>query len=142
MMRRCFRHVFGLAPVLATSLLTTPSSWADGLNGQQVFDSVCSNCHRTGVAGAPRMGDETSWQAFEAEGQATVTAHGWVGVRGMPPRGGKADLPLREFAGAVAYMASRSGIDWQEPDAAMMESIETEIVKRQAELAANKGEQP
>lgn len=88
------------------------------------------------------MGDETSWRAFEQEGQATVTAHGWVGVRAMPPRGGKPDLTLIEFSKAVAYMARQCGIDWSAPDQATLQNIEKEIVKRRAEQAAKPTETP
>ncbi len=103
-------------------------------SGEQVYHSVCITCHATGVASAPKSGDGESWRKLEAEGQSVVTAHGWVGVRGMPPKGGQPDLTLDEFARAVAWMARSSGVQWQDPDAAMLTAIREEEKKRIEEL--------
>jgi cytochrome c5 len=102
--------------------------------GEQVYRGVCQTCHATGLSGAPKYGDEANWHHLIDEGQEVLTAHGWVGVRAMPPRGGQWDLPLQDFARAVAYMARAGGADWQDPDAAMLARIEAEITKRRAEL--------
>lgn len=64
-----------------------------------------------------------------------LTAHGWVGVRGMPAQGGRVDLSLEEFARATAWMARASGLRWADPDAAMMARIRQEEAKRRAQLA-------
>lgn len=55
-----------------------------------------------------------------------LTAHAWVGVRAMPPRGGDPNLSLEEFARAVAYMARSAGADWKDPDDEMLEEIREE----------------
>ena len=60
----------------------------------------------------------------------------WVGVRNMPPRGGKNDVELEDFARAVAYMARESGGKWQDPDAAMLAKIRAEEKKRLAQMKA------
>jgi hypothetical protein len=72
------------------------------------------------------------------EGQHVVTAHGWVGQRGMPAKGGRADLPLEEFARAVAHMARAAGGNWKDPDAAMLDRIKAEEKKRIEELKVKK----
>lgn len=105
-------------------------------SGEQVYREVCQACHGAGVAGAPKAGEPGGWDALAKEGQAVVTAHGWVGIRGMPPQGGRADLGLEEFARAVAWMARSSGTDWQDPDAAMLEAIRKEETLRRAALKA------
>ncbi|MBL8309843.1 MAG: c-type cytochrome [Burkholderiales bacterium] len=91
--------------------------------GEQVYQTICSACHRDGVAHAPKVGDRAAWSKLIAEKQVELTADAWAGTRAMPPKGGATDLSLREFGGAVAYMASQSGADWQAPDDAMMVRI-------------------
>lgn len=106
----------------------------DQRTGETVYQQVCSACHGARVPGAPQLGDRGAWKKLFAEGQATVTAHGWVGIRGMPARGGQADMQLEEFARAVAYMARSAGGDWQDPDAELLEEIREEEEERLVEL--------
>lgn len=109
-------------------------------SGQQVYRETCVVCHGPGLANAPRPGDRPVWGKLMAEGQAVLTAHGWVGVRAMPPKGGRNDLSLEEFARAVAWMARESGVNWQDPDARLLERIRVEEGKRIEQLRkAGKG---
>ena len=57
-----------------------------------VYQQVCSVCHAAGVAGAPKVGDTKKWAPLIAEGQVILTAHGYVGIRAMPAKGGKPEL--------------------------------------------------
>lgn len=100
--------------------------------GEQVYQEVCAACHGRGVPRAPQLGDRRQWAPRIREGQAPLTAHAWVGVGGMPPRGGRADLPLQTFAAGVAYMARSAGASWQGPDPALLKRIEAEVRKREA----------
>jgi cytochrome c5 len=104
-------------------------------NGEVTYKQVCMACHGTGVAGAPKVGDKAKWAPLIKEGQATLTAHGYVGVRGMPPKGGKPDLALEKFSEAVVYMANQSGGAWKTPDEKLMHAIHEEIEKRKRQLA-------
>ena len=108
-----------------------------GRSGAEVYREVCRHCHEDGVAGAPKKGDRKAWGALVREGQAVLTAHAWVGIRAMPPRGGHPDLSLEEFSRAVADMASASGGDWQDPsrNAALMAQIRKEVGKRESRQA-------
>lgn len=105
-------------------------------DGERTYREVCMVCHGSGVAGAPKTGDAEGWAKLIDEGQAVVTAHGWVGVRGMPAKGGRADLALEDFARATAWMARSAGGDWPNPDDAMMAAIRDEEAKRIKELRA------
>lgn len=107
------------------------------MSGERVYQEVCMTCHATGadVADAPKVGDRTSWDPLIEEGQARVTAHGWVGLGEMPPRGGRPDLDLEGFSRAVAWMARGAGADWQDPDADMLYAIREEERERILELA-------
>jgi cytochrome c5 len=98
--------------------------------GEEVYRGACVACHETGVAHAPRLGDKAQWAPLIGEGQPVLTAHAWVGVRAMPPRGGDPELTLVEFSRAVAWMAGQSGGDWKEPDVATMRKILKEADRR------------
>ncbi len=108
----------------------------EGKSGEQVYRQVCMACHAAKVDRAPQFGDKSAWAPLIAEGQDVLTAHAWVGVRGMPAKGGQADLSLPEFARAVAYMARAAGGNWQDPDAAMLARIKREEDKRRAQMKA------
>lgn len=128
--------------LLLLAICAQPAAFGEGLpvavaptSGERVYKEVCSACHAAGVNHAPRFGDRDRWARLADEGQAIVTAHGWVGVRAMPARGGRPDLTLELFARAVVWMASGAGVRWQNPDAAMMTAIRTEETKRMHKLA-------
>lgn len=121
------------------STLGGPTAQADvgdslqARSGASTYREVCAACHDKGVADAPRIADHEEWEDLIEEGQEVLTAHAWVGVRGMPPRGGSPDLSLEEFARAVAYMARAAGGDWQDPDTAMLRKIRDEEEARRRE---------
>lgn len=122
-----------LALILALNV--SPAAWAEApRTGEQVYKEVCSICHDMGVEQAPRFGDKAAWGPLIKEGQHVLTAHGWVGVRAMPPRGGRPDLSLEEFARATAYMARAAGGDWQDPTPEMLDRIRDEERKRLDQL--------
>jgi cytochrome c5 len=123
------------AVLLAALAASAP---ALGDSGEEVYREVCAACHSTKFDKAPQLGDRKAWAPLIKEGQPVLTAHAWVGVRNMPPRGGKPDLSLEEFARAVAHMARESGGKWQDPDAAMLAKIRAEEKKRVAQMKAKK----
>lgn len=104
--------------------------------GEATYKAVCAACHTAGVANAPKIGDAKKWGPLIREGQAVLTAHGYVGIRGMPAKGGKPDLSIEDFADAVVYMVNNSGGKWSSPDAKMLAAIRTEIDKREKAIAA------
>jgi len=85
-------------------------------SGEAVFKAVCSACHATGAAGAPKVGDAGAWSARIAQGQATLVDHAIKGIRAMPAKGGNPDLDDVEVARAVVYMANQSGGKLKEPE--------------------------
>ncbi|MFM7966331.1 MAG: c-type cytochrome [Betaproteobacteria bacterium] len=120
---------------LIVTLSTLPmATLAQG--GEATYKSVCAACHTAGVANAPKIGDAKKWGPLIREGQAVLTAHGYVGIRGMPAKGGKPDLSIEDFADAVVYMVNNSGGKWSSPDAKMLAAIRTEIDKREKAIAA------
>jgi cytochrome c5 len=118
----------GLLAASALALLALPAQAqltisSDLKSGEQVYKEICSACHETGVAHAPKFQDKEAWAPLIAEGQHVLTGHAWVCVRAMPARGGNPELKLVEFARGVAWMANHSGADWKDPDVAMMRKI-------------------
>lgn len=124
------------ARVASLAAATRGEAVDGGRSGQDVYAGVCMHCHGSGVAGAPALNDREAWRELIAEGQHVVTAHGWVGVRAMPPRGGHAELSLEEFGRAVAYMANSAGAQWVDPsaDAQLMGRIRVEESDRRRAL--------
>ena len=119
--------------VLCFAVGVVPVASAQNKTGETVYREVCSTCHATGVAGAPKFGDKAVWKPLIEEGQPVLTAHAWVGVRAMPAQGGRADLTLAEFARAAAHMARAAGGNWKDPDAKMLAAIAEEEKKRRAD---------
>ena len=107
-------------------------------NGEATYKQVCMSCHSSGVARAPKVGDKAKWAPLIKEGQAILIAHGYVGVRGMPAKGGKPDLSVEHFAQATVYMVNQSGGVWKDPDAKMLKAIDVEIEARKKQLTKKK----
>ncbi len=121
-------YLFSVCALLMSSGVSLANS------GESTYQKVCASCHTPGVAGAPKLGDQAKWAALIKEGQVQITAHGYVGIRGMPAKGGKPDLSVSDFAASVVYMANQSGASWKNPDDAMLKKIDAEIQRRQAQL--------
>ena len=78
--------------------------------GKELFESVCTSCHGTGLAGAPKAGDKAAWAARIAEGKPTLYQHALGGFQGktgvMPAKGGRTDLPDDLIKQGVDYLVS------------------------------------
>lgn len=122
------KHIF-IVCLIAVSVSTFAA-------GEDTYKAVCANCHSKAVANSPQIGDKTKWSSLIAEGQVIITAHGYVGVRAMPARGGKPDLTVPDFSEALNYMVNQSGGNWKTPDPIMLNAIQEEILKRQRLVAS------
>ncbi len=105
---------------------------ANAQSGENTYKQVCAACHGAGVLNAPKFGDKTKWAPLIAEGQVTLTAHAYVGVRAMPPKGGNPNLSIEGFSDALVYMVNNSGGNWKSPDAKTLVAINKEIEARKA----------
>jgi cytochrome c5 len=85
--------------------------------GEQVFQAVCSACHASGAAGAPKFGNSGDWAPRIAQGFDTLWKTALSGKGAMPPRGGTSpdDYSDYEIGLAVAYMANHAGANFQDP---------------------------
>ena len=117
--------------IIALAFSTSVFAKEKNASGAHIYKEVCAACHNSGVANAPKIGDQIAWKKLIGEGQIIITAHGYVGVRAMPPRGGKEGLSVEQFAEALTYMVNKSGGDWLPPNKSMLEEITREIARRQ-----------
>jgi len=81
----------------------------DPAKGKLVYETHCAACHSTGVAGAPKAGDKAAWSARLSQGYPMLYDHALKGIRGMPAKGGNADLPDSDLANAVGYLVVEAG---------------------------------
>jgi mono/diheme cytochrome c family protein len=107
-------------------------------SGEATYKQVCMSCHGAGVLNAPKLGDKANWAPLIAEGQVTLTAHGYVGVRAMPAKGGNPNLSIEGFADALVYIVNNSGGKWKSPNPQTIAAINKEVEARKAGLNKNK----
>ena len=84
-------------------LITASSAIAQ--QGKAVYEKSCALCHGAGVAGAPKFGNGADWAPRIARGAAALYTSALNGTpKGMPPRGGNAELKDADVKAAVDYM--------------------------------------
>jgi len=118
--------------IALVALLFSGSVFAQ--SGEATYKQVCMSCHGAGVLNAPKLGDKAKWAPLIAEGQVTLTAHGYVGVRAMPAKGGNPNLSIEGFADALVYMVNNSGGNWKSPNPQTIATINKEVEARKAGL--------
>ncbi len=78
-------------------------------DGAAAYAKICSSCHATGVAGAPKIGDHAAWGPRIAQGKDVLYSHAIAGFHGskgvMPARGGTT-WPDEIIRSAVDHMVS------------------------------------
>ena len=85
-----------------------PVQDSPSMRGQEVYLQVCAACHGTGLAGAPKFGDNAAWAPRIAHGIEHLTASVIQGKGNMPARGGQAGLSDKDIKAAVSYMVEKS----------------------------------
>lgn len=81
---------------------------ADLAHGQQIYRQACAFCHDKGVAGAPKIGDATSWGPRLAQGMDALYTSSLRGKGAMPAKGGNPALSDGDVKSAVDYMVAQS----------------------------------
>ena len=76
-------------------------------SGEEIVGKVCTNCHGTGLLGAPKIGDKAEWgkRAKEQGGLDGLLAKAISGFNAMPPKGTCADCSDAELKGAIKHMS-------------------------------------
>jgi cytochrome c5 len=85
---------------------------AGDIDGEAVYNGICTACHTPGVAGSPKLGDAAAWADRIAQGMDVMVGNAVKGFQGkvgvMPPKGGNPGLSDEEIAAAVQYMVDKS----------------------------------
>ena len=97
-------------PVADTVATATPATTAP-VDGGQIYNTYCAICHKLGMNAAPKYGSKPLWAKRIAQGRETVYSNAINGLRGMPPRGGFAQLTDEEVKAGTDYMV-RAGGGW------------------------------
>lgn len=96
--------------VLAAAVAAAPALAADKeRSGEEIVKQQCSQCHGTGLHGAPRIDDRAAWvprmkNGLDATVRSAIRGHGE-----MPARGGMANLTDGELRSAIVYMFNTAG---------------------------------
>jgi cytochrome c5 len=85
--------------------------------GEEIVKEVCSACHQTGVANAPKIGDKAAWAPRLKQGLEGLLQSVVKGKGAMAPRAGTG-LSDQELAGAIVFMANLGGGNLKAPAAA------------------------
>ena len=76
-------------------------------SGEEIVGKVCTNCHGSGLLGAPKIGDKADWgkRAKEQGGIDGLLAKAISGINAMPPKGTCADCSDDELKAAIHHMS-------------------------------------
>jgi len=81
---------------------------AKGATGEDTFNSSCTTCHTSGVAGAPKIGDAAAWATRSEKGLDGMFDLAKKGVNAMPPMGMCMTCTDDELKAAISYMVDKS----------------------------------
>ena len=93
----------------STHIQTVASEKAQ-LSGEQVYQKSCINCHKSGAANAPKLGDSSAWQPRIAKGKDVLYQSAKQGIAGtaMMAKGTCSACSDEELEAAVDYMIDNS----------------------------------
>lgn len=74
--------------------------------GKNIYTSICSTCHKTGIADAPKFGNKSDWAPRIKQGIATLLKVAISGKGSMPPRGTCLECSDTELKSAILHMLS------------------------------------
>ncbi|OOG53598.1 c-type cytochrome [Rhodanobacter sp. C03] len=88
-------------------------AYGGSTDGKTIYDNLCTSCHTSGVAGAPKLGDKSMWGPRIAEGLDTLIKHATEGYHGpdgnfMPPKGGNPALTDEQVKAAVTWIVGQA----------------------------------
>ncbi len=91
-----------VAPEINHSSLTTANS--DIHLGKTIFESKCVLCHKNGIAGAPRLGNQSDWAPRIKKKFSLLLKHATMGYRAMPPKGACLECSIPDLEATIHYM--------------------------------------
>ena len=94
-----------IAPVAKVELQAAAKAGGGAKDPATIYKGICSACHETGAAGAPKKGDKAAWAPRLAKGIDALVKSATAGKGAMPPKGGAADLTEAEFKAMVEFIS-------------------------------------
>lgn len=92
-------------PAQTASAGAAPVAAADGADKiKAIYTASCAACHTTGAAGAPKLGDKSTWAPRIKSGTDTLYTSALKGKNAMPAKGGNASLSDADVKVVVDYM--------------------------------------
>jgi cytochrome c5 len=82
-----------------------------------IVKNICSACHQTGAANAPKLGDSAAWAPRIKTGLNALVQSVIKGKGAMPPKAGDASLTETEIHNAVVLIANQAGAKFKEKPA-------------------------
>ena len=70
----------------------------------KIFDSNCKMCHKTGLAGAPKINVKSDWQDRLKQGIDVLTTKAYNGFKAMPPKGNCLSCSKEDIRSTIEYM--------------------------------------
>ncbi len=107
------RAAMQAAAEAATKAAASQVAYGGTTNGKEIFDHLCTSCHTSGVAGAPKVGNKAMWAPRIAQGIDTLVKHAIEGYHGpdgnfMPPKGGNPALTDEQVTNAVKWIVGQA----------------------------------
>ena len=87
-----------------------PAQTADAsaeFSAEGTYNTNCGVCHNSGMAGAPKAGDDAAWAARLEKGMDAVVANAINGFNAMPAKGMCMTCTDEQLAEVVAYMSGQ-----------------------------------
>jgi len=95
--------------IVETAPVAVAAAFDGSLDGEMIYNNVCTACHGTGAGGAPKL-VAAEWDGRLDKGMDAVVANaieGFTGTKGlMPAKGGRSDLTDEQVQATVEYMTS------------------------------------
>jgi c(7)-type cytochrome triheme protein len=89
----------------ALALLSSPLQAGAQDSAKAIYEQSCAACHATGVLDAPKFGDAAGWGPRAKAGIDAMVKSAIAGTaKGMPPKGGRADLSASQLRAVIEYM--------------------------------------
>lgn len=76
--------------------------------GKAIYENHCASCHTTGAAGAPILGNQTTWEPRLKQGMVLLNKHAIDGFNSMPPKGACMSCSDEEIIAAAQYLVDQS----------------------------------
>ena len=106
------RAAMEAAKASAAQAAASQVAYGGTTDGKTIFDKLCTTCHTTGAAGAPKITDKAAWAPRLKQGVDTLVKHaidGYTGPDGnhMPAKGGNPALTDEQVEATVKWMVSQ-----------------------------------